>query len=88
MRRRDFITTMALGAAAWPLSIRADQPTRAPLVGVLFADKPESPFPKLFMSAFPKLLLGERGSASGAKTEIQYRFSVAIPIQRGPTRES
>src|SRR5215475_9621329 len=75
MRRRDFITTMAVGTAVWPLSIRADQPAQAPLIGVLFADKAESPFPKLIMSEFPKLLARERGPASGAKAEIQYRFS-------------
>lgn len=75
MRRRDFITTMAVGAAGWPLSIRANQPMQAPLIGVLFADNAESPFPKLFMSMFPKLLEHERGSASGVNAEIQYRFS-------------
>jgi ABC-type uncharacterized transport system substrate-binding protein len=85
MRRRDFITTIAVGAAGWPLSIRADQPTQAPLIGVLFADKAESPFPKLFMSAFPKLLEHERGPASGVKAEIQYRFSGG---DTDPTRAS
>ena len=85
MRRRDFITTMAVGMAAWPLSIRADQPAQVPLIGVLFADKADSPFAKLFMSAFPKLLQAERGSAFGAKTEIQYRFSGG---DTDPTRAS
>jgi putative ABC transport system substrate-binding protein len=42
---------------------------------VLFADRAEGAFSKLFMSAFPKLLKDERGSASNPKTEIQYRFS-------------
>ena len=85
MRRRDFITTMAVGTAAWPLSIRADQPAQVPLIGVLSADKADSPFAKLFMSAFPKLLQAERGSAFGAKTEIQYRFSGG---DTDPTRAS
>jgi putative ABC transport system substrate-binding protein len=85
MRRRDFITTMAVGTATWPLSIRADQPAQVPLIGVLFADKAESPFSKLFLSAFPKLLQDERGSASGAKTEIKYRFSGG---DTDPTRAS
>jgi putative ABC transport system substrate-binding protein len=85
MRRRDFITTMAVGTAAWPLSIRADQPAQVPLIGVLSADKADSPFAKLFMSAFPKLLQAERGSAYGAKTEIQYRFSGG---DTDPTRAS
>src|SRR6478736_337543 len=75
MRRRDFITTMAVGAAGWPLSVRADQLMQAPLIGVLFADRAESPLPKLFTSAFPKLMKDERASAPSPKTEIQYRFS-------------
>ena len=74
MRRRDFIRAMAIGAVGWPLSIRADQPTQAPLIGVLFADRAESPFSKLFMSAFPKLMKAERDSASSPKTEIQISF--------------
>lgn len=41
MRRRDFITTIAVGAAGWPLSVRADQLPQAPLIGVLFADRAE-----------------------------------------------
>src|SRR5690348_9418324 len=72
MRRRDFIRAMAAGTAAWPLTVRADQPTQVPLIGVLFADRAESPFSRLFTSAFPKLINAERGSA---RTEIQYRFS-------------
>jgi putative ABC transport system substrate-binding protein len=75
MRRRDFITTVAVGAAGWPLSVRAGQPTQAPLIGVLFADRAESPLPKLFTSTFPKLMKDERASASSANPEIQYRFS-------------
>jgi putative ABC transport system substrate-binding protein len=75
MRRRDFITIMAGGAAGWPLSVRADQSAKAPLIGVLFADRADSPLPKLFMSAFPRLLKDERSSASSPNTEIQYRFS-------------
>lgn len=72
MRRRDFIRAMAAGTAAWPLTVRADQPTQVPLIGVLFADRAESPFSRLFTSAFPKLINAGRGSA---RTEIQYRFS-------------
>ena len=66
---------MAVGAAGWPLSIRADQPTQAPLIGVLFAGRAEDPLSKLFTSTFPRLMKDERSSASSPKTEIQYRFS-------------
>ena len=75
MRRREFIGAIAVGVAGWPLSIRADQPTKTPLIGVLLAGRAEDPFSKLFTSAFPMLMKGERSSASIQKTEIQYRFS-------------
>ena len=66
---------MAIGAAGWLLSIRTGQSTQSPLIGVLFADRAESPFSKLFLSAFPKLMEDERRSESSPKAEIQYRFS-------------
>ena len=75
MRRRDFVTMTAVSAAGWPLSIRAGQSAGPPLIGVLFADRADSPFAKLFTAAFPHRLEDQRGPASGAKAEIQYRFS-------------
>ena len=75
MRRRDFIRTMAVGTAALPLCIRAAQPTRVRLIGVLFADKADSPFSKSFIARFPKFLYDGQDSGGGAKTQIQYRFS-------------
>ena len=41
MRRRDFVTLLASGAAAWPTMARAQQPGRMRRIGVLFA-LPES----------------------------------------------
>lgn len=75
MKRRDFITMIAVSAAGWPLSIRAGQSAGPPLIGVLFADSAESPFAKLFTAAFPQRLADQRGRASGAQEVIQYRFS-------------
>lgn len=74
MRRRDFIMALG-GAAGFSLSVRAGQPAHPPLIGVLFADRAESPFAKMFTAAFPQRVEDQRGPASGTKAEIQYRFS-------------
>jgi ABC-type uncharacterized transport system substrate-binding protein len=74
MKRRQFI--LALGAAAgFSLSVRADQPAHAPLIGVLFADRADNAFARLFMAAFPRRVEDERKRTSGSKADIQYRFS-------------
>jgi ABC-type uncharacterized transport system substrate-binding protein len=73
MRRRDFITIVSLGAAAWPLAVRAEWPNNAPLIGVLLAARADDASSKWFMTAFGKTVR-EHGSASGQNIKIEYRF--------------
>lgn len=74
MRRRDFMRVMVVGAAGWPLSIRAEQPAQAPLVAVLLIGREDDPFNKWFTTEFTRLMK-ERGSLPNPNVEVQYRFS-------------
>jgi len=70
MRRRDLIIGLAAGElAAWPLTVRA-QPSKMPIVGVLFGGSAA-----LLRQGFTPFLpgLGELGYRDGQNVTIQYR---------------
>jgi putative tryptophan/tyrosine transport system substrate-binding protein len=69
MRRRDFITLLG-GAAAWPLSARAQQPA-TPLVGVM---SPLSVATAARNLAALRNRLRELGYTEGRNINIEYRF--------------
>jgi putative ABC transport system substrate-binding protein len=67
LRRRDFIATLGVAAAAWPLAARAQQPSRMRLVGALF-------FADTLGLAELRQELQRLGWAEGRNLRIDYRF--------------
>jgi putative ABC transport system substrate-binding protein len=75
IRRREFITLL-VGAAAWPLAARAQQPERMRRIGALMsvaADDPEAP---ARVGAFSQGL-AELGWTIGRNVRIDYRWYAA-----------
>src|SRR5260370_11164971 len=71
LRRRDFIKVISGGAAVWPLSARAQQPTM-PVVGYLSAGTSSGDAP--LVAAFVKGL-GETRYQDGKTVQIEYRWA-------------
>jgi len=73
--RRDFITLLG-GAAAWPLSARAQQPGKLPIIGYLGATTASTQ--SQYLAAFVQRLR-ELGWIEGRTVAIQYRWAEARP---------
>jgi putative tryptophan/tyrosine transport system substrate-binding protein len=71
MRRREFITLLGGGAAAWPLAARA-QPRKKPTVGFLGASTPAAA--EQWVAAFAQRLR-ELGWTEGRTVTIEYRWA-------------
>ena len=85
MRRRDFIAGLggaaAVGRAAWPLTARAQQPSRIRRIGMLMqgdeSDAVEGSYRAVFVQGLQRL-----GWSDGANVRIDYRWAGAGDAQR------
>ena len=76
MKRREFITLLGGTAAAWPLTVRAQQAQRVPVVGFLHPGVPNSGSP-----VFDALREGlrETGYVEGDNVKIETRWARGRP---------
>ena len=78
MRRRDFIKVIAGSAAAWPLSLSAQQQARLKRVGVLLGIIEKDPETNARLKAF-RLSMRDLGWIDGRNVQIEYRFAGSDP---------
>ena len=74
MKRREFITLLGAGAAAWPLAARAQQPERMRRIGILQGFAASDPEWQRRFTAF-KQGLQELGWSEGRNVTFELRFA-------------
>jgi putative ABC transport system substrate-binding protein len=70
VNRRSFITLLGGAAAAWPLTARAQQRGKLPLVGVLVSATPPHPFADAFKRGLQTL-----GYSEGRNIAVEFGYS-------------
>jgi putative ABC transport system substrate-binding protein len=78
MRRREFITLLGGAAAAWPLTVHAQQGERIRRVGVLMAYAESDPSVQSYLAAF-RGALAKLGWTDGGNLRIELRWGAADP---------
>jgi putative ABC transport system substrate-binding protein len=78
MRRREFITLLGCGAAAWPLAARAQQEARARQIGILMAGLEDSRGQDARLTALRESL-AKLGWIEGRNLRINVRFVADDP---------
>jgi putative ABC transport system substrate-binding protein len=68
MKRRDFITLFGGAAAGWPLTARAQQPRKIPIIGVLWPNPPMT-------FEFMRQGLREHGYIEGQNIRFEFRWA-------------
>jgi putative tryptophan/tyrosine transport system substrate-binding protein len=76
MRRRDLITAVAASAATWPLAVRAQQPDRMRLIGVLMGFAESDPAGQSLVAEF-RGALTKLGWSEGSNLRIELRWAAA-----------
>jgi putative ABC transport system substrate-binding protein len=74
MKRREFITLIGAGAAAWPRAARAQQADRVRRIGVLSAAAADDPIFQPRFAAFLQVLQ-QSGWTDGSNLRIDYRWA-------------
>jgi putative ABC transport system substrate-binding protein len=73
MKRREFITLLGGAAVAWPFAVRAQQPQRMRLIGVLMGSAPIGQNPPAYAAFLRRL--GELGWTDGRNVRIEARWA-------------
>ena len=76
LKRREFITLLGGGAAAWPLAARAQQRERVRRIGALMGQAEDDPDREVRVAAFAQGLQ-QLGWTIGGNVRIDYRWATS-----------